>query len=121
MIRKVGRQPYCATISGTAIAPAAPPSVRPVLDRPSGSAQLPGGNQRTTLVLTTGKVGAWVAPTRKRTSISIPTIRATEKPSRPGTRLVAAVRMAHITAIAASMRRGPIRSPNTPPGNWNIV
>jgi hypothetical protein len=121
MIRKVCRQPSSATSSGTAMAPAAPPRVRPVLDRPCGRAQRPGGNQRTTAVLITGKTGACVTPTRNRTSISEPITTTAEEVPLPGTRLVTRVRITHRINSQVSTRRGPRRSPSTPPGNWKIV
>jgi hypothetical protein len=36
-----------------------------------------------------------------------------------GIAAVKAIITAHATAITASALRGPIRPPQTPPGNWN--
>ena len=68
-------------------------------------------------LVTTGYSGACATPMAKRTTISRPSVTATDI---AGTRQVIRLRTPHASMISVRLRRAPIRPPTTPPGNWKM-
>ncbi len=100
---------------------AAEPRVSPALVRPLGKAHPDTGNQAQVIAPpVTGYSGAWAAPIRKRSAINPTSVVVADPSPPPGINPTIRFSTPQSTATIVRVRRAPIRSPNTPPGNWKI-
>jgi hypothetical protein len=97
------------------------PSERPVLVSALGSAQRPGGNQPSTVPAWIGKIGACVAPTKRRTTTSETRTPVAEAAIRLGAKPVNQVSTPQVIVMLPSASRGPSFSPKMPPGTCRNV